>query len=156
MNLCDKEDIFQVSERFIMITFTCVEMYVISTLGSLHLNNRVLGYLLVPELIIEGWEGLKLPSSEELVICTVNVTNSAQILVPATSSLSVHGQGNSKANEPCFTRLQSVFVELSFKVVITQRAKLLNADWSMKRVRSPLLGAFISHTSQPFLMKSYL
>ena len=147
MNLCDKEDIFQVSERFVMITFTCVEMYVIFTLGSLHLNNRVLGYLLVPELIIEGWEGLKLPSSEELVICTVNVTNSAQILVPATSSLSVHGQGNSKSNEPCFTRLQSVFVELSFKVVITQRAKLLNADWSMKRVRSPLLGAFISHTS---------
>ena len=81
MNLCDKDDIFQLSERFVMMTFSCVDMYVISILRARQLNNCVLGHLLVPELIIAGWEGLNLASSEELIICTVNVTNSAQTLV---------------------------------------------------------------------------
>lgn len=54
MNLCDKDDIFQLFERFVMMTFSCVDMYVISILRALQLNNCVLGHLLVPELIIEG------------------------------------------------------------------------------------------------------
>ena len=53
---------------------------------------------------------------KELLIGTVNVTNFVQSLVTSYWQFVVHGQGARKANEPCLTRLQSAFVEVSLKV----------------------------------------
>ena len=53
----------------------------------------VLGHLLVPELIIKGWEGLNLANFKELFIGTVNVTNFVQMLDWSCWQFVVHGQG---------------------------------------------------------------
>ena len=105
------------------------------------LNCRVLGHLLVTELIIKGWKGLNLANFKELFISTMNVTIFVRCSFPATGSfkwrlilavmnaiicncvyitciLAVCCSWTSghKANEPCLTRLQSAFVEVSSKV----------------------------------------
>ena len=53
----------------------------------------VLGHLLVPELIIKGWEGLNLLNFKELLIGTVKVTNFVQMLDSSYWQFVVHGQG---------------------------------------------------------------
>ena len=53
----------------------------------------VLGHLLVPELIIKGWEGLNLANFKELFIGTVNVINFVQMLDSSCWQFVVHGQG---------------------------------------------------------------
>ena len=53
-------------------------------------NCIVLGHLLVPELIIKGWDGLNLANSKEMFIGIVNLTNFDQLLNSSYWQFVVH------------------------------------------------------------------
>ena len=88
-------------------------------------NFIVLGHLLVPELVMKGWDGLTLANTKELFIGTVKVTNFDQMPDCSHWQFVVHGQGAIKANESCLTRLQLADMEVSINC---------GSDWKAFRV----------------------
>ena len=94
-------------------------------------NFIVLGHLLVPELIIKGWDGLNLANSKELFIGTVNVTNFDQMLNHSYWQFVVHGQGAVKANEPVSPGFNWQIWKFESMMEVT--GKLLVCYWSLVR-----------------------
>ena len=84
-------------------------------------NNKLalfpnFGNLLVPELIIKGWEGLVLANFEELFIGTVRMTHERWNCVVSNQRFVFHGQEASLASLICHARLHSLFLDVWLKV----------------------------------------
>ena len=77
-------------------------------------NCIVLGHLLVPELIIKGWDGLNLANSKEMFIGIVNLTNFDQLLNSSYWQFVVHWQGVIEQMN-LVSRLQVANMEVSIK-----------------------------------------